>query len=209
MWRGIPWWLECVDGGDAGGGGTVTTTTTANPQTTTNQPAAPAEPSLTQADVDRIVQERLKRDRRERAPEIADLQAKAAELDEIKASQQSAEERTAAELAEARASAAAAQATVELYRAASAHGITGDDVDLLSDATPVDDRASRLGALLAAERELAALRQQQTQQPVPPPAGRPVPSMRPGSVPVETTEKPSAVDAARAAAIRRGRATPQ
>lgn len=170
-------------------------------------PFKKGEASFTQADVDKAVRERLAREKAKYA-DHEDLKAKAAELDQIKAAQKTAEERAAEALAQAQRAAAESAAEVLRYRAAAENGITSpDDIDLIGvgERDAVEARAKRVGALLAAERELAALKAQQAQRV--PETGRPRPVLRPGATPVEEATRAGSVDAAREAALRRGRAT--
>ena len=185
------------DGGGGGDGGQQT-------------PPQPPAPTFTQEDVNKAVQERLARERAKYADHDA-LKAKAAELDQIKAAQKTAEERAAEELAQARKAAADAAAEAARFRAAATHSVAGDDIDLIGvgDQETVMARAERVGQLLAAERELEALKAAQQQGTVPA-TGRPRPVLRPGATPVEEAGRVASDDAAREAALRRGRiATPQ
>lgn len=198
----LPYVLAFVDdpSGDAGGSGE-------NEQGDGAGPFKKAEASFTQADVDKAVRERLAREKAKYA-DHEDLKAKAAELDQIKAAQKTAEERAAEALAQAQRAAAAAAAEVLRYRAAAENGITSpDDIDLIGSGEQdvVEARAKRVGALLAAERELAAIKEQQAQRV--PETGRPRPVLRPGATPVDESARAGSVDAAREAALRRGRAT--
>lgn len=195
LWHALMF-IDDPAAGDGGGG----------QQTPPQPPAA----TFTQEDVNKAVQERLARERAKYADHDA-LKAKAAELDQIKAVQKTAEERAAEELAQARKAAADAAAEAARFRAAATHSVAGDDIDLIGvgDQETVMARAERVGQLLAAERELEALKAAR-QQGTLPATGRPRPALRPGATPVEEAGRVASDDAAREAALRRGRiATPQ
>lgn len=154
--------------------------------------------SVSQADVDRIVRERVNRERAKFA-DYADLQKAAARLKEIETADLTAQEKAATAVAEAKAEAEAARADVARYRVAAAHGISTDtDIELVGAGTEeqVEERAKRIGALLAAERELAELKASGKTSP---PLGRPaVREWAPGATPVEVKSGPSAKDRAAA-----------
>lgn len=163
--------------------------------------------TFTQDDLDKAVRDRLNREKAKFA-DYDDLKAKADQLDQLTAAQKTAEQRAADDLAKAQNAAADALAEAVRYKAAGKAGIDpeSDDFALIGsgDEETVMTRAARLGALLASERELAQLKEQQGSKHVPD-SGRPRPVLRPGATPVDATGRPGSIDAAREAALRRGR----
>lgn len=154
----------------------------------TEPPATP--PAHTQADIDRIVSERLAREKAKYA-DYGDLQAKAARLAELEQAQMSEQEKlNAAKVAvererdEARAETARLQAAVR-------HKIGEDYIGLLGSGTAdeIEARAARIGELVTAKSELeqarAELEALKTGKPVPP-GGRPVEALKPGATPSDT-----------------------
>ena len=162
------------------------------------------EKKFSQADVNKAINERIARERSKFAG-FEDLKAKAARLDELEEAQKTEQQKQADALAVAQKAAAAAAAETVRYKAAAAHGIGPDDFNLIGsgDEADVMARAERVGQLIAAERELAELKE--SRNPPPPPTSRPRPGLRPGAAPVEDTGRPASADAAREAALRRGR----
>ena len=163
--------------------------------------------TFTQDDLDKAVRDRLNREKAKFA-DYDDLKAKADQLDQLTAAQKTAEQRAADDLAKAQKAAADALAEAVRYKAAGKAGIDpeSDDFALIGsgDEETIMTRAARLGALLASERELARLKEQQDRALVPE-TGRPRPVLRPGATPVEDTGRPGSIDAAYEAALRRGR----
>ena len=163
--------------------------------------------TFTQDDLDRAVRDRLNREKA-KFSDYDDLKAKADQLDQLTAAQKTAEQRAADELTKAQKAAADALAEAVRYKAAGKAGIDpeSDDFALIGsgDEETVMTRAARLGALLASERELAQLKEQQGRTQLPD-SGRPRPVLRPGATPVDATGRPGSIDAAREAALRRGR----
>ena len=163
--------------------------------------------TFTQDDLDKAVRDRLNREKA-KFSDYDDLKAKADQLDQLTAAQKTAEQRAADDLAKAQKAAADALAEAVRYKAAGKAGIDpeSDDFALIGsgDEETVMTRAARLGALLASERELAQLKEQQGSKHVPD-SGRPRPVLRPGATPVDATGRPGSIDAAREAALRRGR----
>ena len=195
-------WLRFVEAGDVVGGG--------GEQPQPSNVEAPSEPkpesgkAFTQADLDRVVADRLARERAKHG-DIDKLKADSKRLADIEAASKSESQRAADELAAAKAAAAESAAAVVRYKAAAAHGITGDDLDLVGagDEGVVMARAERLGVLLAAERELAALKDKAKDKPAV--SNRPVPgAWHPGATPVDVKGGPSAKDRAAAAAQQLG-----
>ena len=102
-----------------------------------------AEPEkvFTQAEVDRIVSERLRRE------DVKGLKAKAAEYDRLADAQKTAEQRAAEALAQAESKARDAEALAIRYQVAAQYGITKDDADLFllgSDIDTIKAQAERL-----------------------------------------------------------------
>lgn len=174
-------------GESAGGGGPTPT-----------EPAA----TLTQEDVQRVLAERLKRERAKYA-DYDELKKAAAKLRAIEDADKTAQQKAAEEVAAAKAEAEAAKADVIRFRVAAEHGVTGADIDLIGVGSEDDvaGRAKRVGVLLAAERELAELKKAQAdagkQAPQQRPAAR---EWQPGATPVSVNGGPSARDRALAQA---------
>lgn len=130
------------DGGTGGGGG---------PQE--GQPEA----KFTQADIDRIVRERVAR---AKPADYDDLKAKAGQFDQLTAKQKTTEQQTAdriAELERQLADSASAQARVAL---AAEHGVDKDHAQLIGQGT-ADEMAANaalVGALLKDRAELAKVK---------------------------------------------------
>ena len=195
-----PWLMFADDPSNEGGGGSDT-----GEQQQDN--GGKPERTFTQDDLDKAVRDRLNREKAKFA-DYGDLKAKADQLDQLTAAQKTAEQRAADDLAKAQKAAADALAEAVRYKAAGKAGIDpeSDDFALIGsgDEETVMTRAARLGALLASERELAQLKEQQGRTQLPD-SGRPRPVLRPGATPVDATGRPGSIDAAREAALRRGR----
>ena len=191
-----PWLMFVDDPSNEGGGGSDTGE---QQQDDGGKP----ERTFTQDDLDKAVRDRLNREKAKFA-DYGDLKAKADQLDQLTAAQKTAEQRAADDLAKAQNAAADALAEAVRYKAAGKAGIDpeSDDFALIGsgDEETVMTRAARLGALLASERELAQLKDKHV-----PDSGRPRPVLRPGATPVDATGRPGSIDAAREAALRRGR----
>lgn len=199
-----PWLMFVDDPSNEGGGGG--SDTGEQQQDNGGKP----ERTFTQDDLDKAVSDRVNREKAKLAKfaDYDDLKAKAEQFDELTAAQKTAEQRAADDLAKAQKAAADALADAVRYKAAGKAGIDpeSDDFALIGsgDEETVMARAARLGALLASERELAQLKEQQGRTQVPD-SGRPRPVLRPGATPVDATGRPGSIDAAREAALRRGR----
>lgn len=195
-----PWLMFVDDPSNDGGGGSDTGE---QQQDDGGKP----ERTFTQDDLDKAVRDRLNREKAKFA-DYGDLKAKADQLDQLTAAQKTAEQRAADDLAKAQKAAADALAEAVRYKAAGKAGIDpeSDDFALIGsgDEETVMTRAARLGVLLASERELAQLKEQQGRTQLPD-SGRPRPVLRPGATPVDATGRPGSIDAAREAALRRGR----
>lgn len=202
-----PWLMFIDDPSNEGGssGGDNTGEQRQHGETGGEEPAR----TFTQDDLDKAVRDRLNREKAKYA-DYGDLKAKADQLDQLTAAQKTAEQRAADDLAKAQKAAADALAEAVRYKAAGKAGIDpeSDDFALIGsgDEETVMTRAARLGALLTSERELARLKEQQSQsRSSVPETGRPRPVLRPGATPVETTGRPGSIDEAYEAALRRGR----
>lgn len=187
-----PWLLYVVDDAEGGGGGGEPTPT-----------PEPQPGGLTQADVDKAVKAAVAAAARAGKAEQDELRAKAARLDKIEADQETEAQRAAKELETARKAAAGAAAEAVRYKAAAKAGVDpeSDDFALIGsgDDETVMARATRIGELLAASRELETLKSRQAA-----PTTKPRPVLRPGAAPANETVRVASVDAAREAAIRRG-----
>lgn len=164
-------------------------------------------PRFTQADVDRIIGERLARNDRDNEQELDELRKAKARLDELEDAQKTEEQRQR-DAAQAAANALRqAQSEATRYRAAATHGIAGDYIDLLGgdDEKTVNANAERLGELIKAKAELDALKAADDARPVD--TGRPRPNLRPGATPADHARSVSSADSAAEAAARRGRIT--
>lgn len=198
-----PWLMFVDDPSNEGGGGS---NTGEQQQDNGGKP----ERTFTQDDLDKAVSDRVNREKAKLAKfaDYDDLKAKAEQFDELTAAQKTAEQRAADDLAKAQKAAADALAEAVRYKAAGKAGIDpeSDDFALIGsgDEETVMTRAARLGVLLASERELAQLKEQQGRTQLPD-SGRPRPVLRPGATPVDATGRPGSIDAAREAALRRGR----
>ena len=194
-----PWLMFTVDPSNEGGGGD----TGEQQQDDGGKP----ERTFTQDDLDKAVRDRLNREKAKYA-DYGDLKAKADQYDELTAAQKTAEQRAAEDLDKAQKAAADALAEAVRYKAAGKAGIDPESGDFAligsGDEETVMARAARLGALLASERELSQIKEHQERVSVPD-SGRPRPVLRPGATPVEDTGRPGSIDAAREAALRRGR----
>ena len=199
-----PWLMFVDDPSNEGGGGG--SDTGEQQQDNGGKP----ERTFTQDDLDKAVSDRVNREKAKLAKfaDYDDLKAKAEQFDELTAAQKTAEQRAADDLAKAQKAAADALAEAVRYKAAGKAGIDpeSDDFALIGsgDEETVMTRAARLGVLLASERELAQLKEQQGRTQLPD-SGRPRPVLRPGATPVDATGRPGSIDAAREAALRRGR----
>lgn len=164
-------------------------------------------PQFTQADVDRIIGERLSRKDRDNEQELEELRKAKARLDELEDAQKTDEQRQRDAAQAAAEALRKAQAEATRYRAAATHGIAGDYIDLLGggDEKTVNANAERLGELIKAKAELDALKAADDARPVD--TGRPRPHLRPGATPAEHAGRASSADAAAEAAARRGRIT--
>ena len=142
--------------------------------------------TFTQEDVDRVVSDRLTRERGKYA-DYDDLKVKAAEYDKAQDAAKSAEQRAAEQAQKAADDARIAGERADRAELGVEHGIGKDFLDLLGGGTREDmsARAQRLGPLLAAQREneqikaeLAALRDGKT-----PPSQRPTVNLQSGASP--------------------------
>lgn len=135
-------------------------------------------PPATQAELNKIIADRVSRERAKYA-DYADLQSKAAKFDDLEKANKSEAERLAEEANTARSEAEAARAELLRYRVAASHGITdADDIDLFL--TGKDEET------LTKQAERLAARSEDSARPRPP---RPDPNQgRPGSGPASTAD---------------------
>ncbi len=126
--------------------GTTTTTTD-----TTNQGGGNAwTPPASQEDFDRIISERLGRERSKFA-DYADLKSKAQQFDQLTESQKTESQKQADALKATETRAAAAEAELARAKAALKYKLEDEDLELLGSGTPeeIDARAKRLSERLA------------------------------------------------------------
>lgn len=205
--------ISTVADGDNGGG--EHGQDQAGPETTTADGTKPeTDPTFTQADLARVIKDRLTRERKatvEKYGDLDELKKAASRLQEIEDANKTEHQRAADELAALKAAAAQSKAEAVRYRVAATNGVAGDDMDLLGvgDEDVLTARAKRIGVLVAAERELEELKKASEEAgkraPV---SGRPVAPGWPGATPVQDG-RPSARDAGLAAARARGHAQVQ
>lgn len=164
------------------------------------QPTPPAEakpeppaPTFTQADIDRIVKDRLSREG------LAGLKAKAAEHDKMMEAQKSAEQRAAEALAKAQADVAEAKADALRARLALTHGVSDEHLDLLGtgDEETLTARATRIGDLLkaASERDQLKAELEAVKAGKPAPSVVPVANLKPGASPANEVSEDDAFPA--------------
>lgn len=115
---------------------------------TTTPPTGEEGKTLTQADIDRIVEDRLKRERAKFA-DYSDLKAKAEKLEELEASQQSEVEKLANRIAEAEKARDVAVSEALRLRVTSAKGLTPEQAEFLTGSTQEEIEA-QADKLLAA-----------------------------------------------------------
>ena len=134
-----------------------TTTTTSDETTNEGTESAAAgeaqkSEAFTQADVDRIVNERLKRERTKFA-DYDEVKTKASKLDELEESQKTELQKATDAVTQAKADATAARAELAIAQAAVKHGLSQDDLELLGShgtAEEIDARAEKLAGRLKA-----------------------------------------------------------
>jgi hypothetical protein len=131
---------------------------------------------FTQADIDRIVTERVRKEQA-KFTDYGDLKKKAAEFDKAAEAQKSEAQKLADKLAEAEKSVAARDTALSRMIAATTHGIPVDLIDMLGVGSPeeIDARAK-----LLAEKLAPAVPGTPQPNAIP---GRPVESLRPGAAP--------------------------
>lgn len=124
---------------------TTTETQTPNDSATDGRNESGGERTFTQAEVDRIVADRLKRE------DVKGLKAKAAQLDQITEQQKTAEEKAAEKLRTAERTAAEAEARAIRYQVAADNKISKADADLFL--TGVDEDTITAQAKRLLERD--------------------------------------------------------
>lgn len=107
-------------------------------------------PPASQEDLDRIISERLTRDRAKYA-DYSDLKSKAAQFDQLTESQKTEAQKQADALKATETRASAAEAELAKAKAALKYKLEDDDLELLGTGTPeeIDARAKRLSERLA------------------------------------------------------------
>jgi sRNA-binding protein len=106
-------------------------------------------PITTQEDLDRVITGRLERERKKYA-DYDDLKAAKAELDKIRESQKTDAEKQAEALKAQQTALAAAKSEAALARAALKHGLSEEDLELITGGTPdeIEAKAAKLAARL-------------------------------------------------------------
>lgn len=145
--------------------------------------------TFTQEELDRVVSDRLSRERGKFA-DYNDLKAKAAEYDKAQDAAKTAEQRAAEQAQKAADDARIAGERADRAELGVEHGIGKDFLDLLGGGSREDmsARAERLAPLLAARRENEQLRAEVEALRVGKPAPatvRPVAALQPGAAPVQ------------------------
>lgn len=150
-------------------------------QPETPQPTA----AFSQADVDRIVKERLAR----AVPaDYADIKAKAEEFEKFQEAQKTEAQKQADAAAATARERDAARAEALAYKVAATHGVTPDNFDLLGTGSEADitARAERIGLLLKSQSEVEQLKAEiealRTGKPAPI-LNRPIADLKPGASP--------------------------
>lgn len=161
----------------------ATEVTTEPAPTATDAPPA-TDKSFTQAELDRIVAERLQRER-SKVSDYDDLKAKAAEFDKLTEEQKSEQQKILDRQAAIERERDEAKADGLRYKAAAKHGIGEDYFDLLGsgDEEAIVGRAERVGTLIRENAEMKAeLEALRAGKPAPA-SGRPTEALKPGATP--------------------------
>ena len=199
-------WIATVTSDDNGGSGA------AAGENTARQPAQQSadEPKFTQAELDEKLQTRLRRER-EKYADFEKFKADSERLRQVEEAEKTEAQKAADAVAAAQKAEADARAEAVRYKAAAAHGIGPDDIDLIGSGSEdeVMARAERLGRLIADSRELAASKTN-SDAGKPNTSQTPVPkAWHPGATPVDVSVGPSAKDRGLAAAQRAGWTKPK
>ena len=199
-------WIATVTSDDNGGSGA------AAGENTARQPAQQSadEPKFTQAELDEKLQTRLRRER-EKYADFEKFKADSERLRKFEEAEKTEAQKAADAVAAAQKAAVDALAEAVRYKAAAAHGIGPDDIDLIGSGSEdeVMARAERLGRLIADSRELAASKTSETGKPT---GASQTPAQKewhPGATPVDVSVGPSAKDRGLAAAQRAGWTKPK
>ena len=199
-------WIATVDSDDNGGSGA------AAGENTARQPAQQSadEPKFTQAELDEKLQTRLRRER-EKYADFEKFKADSEQLRQVKEAEKTEAQKAADAVAAAQKAEADARAEAVRYKAAAAHGIGPDDIDLIGSGSEdeVMARAERLGRLIADSRELAASKTSETGKPTGASQTPAQKAWHPGATPVDVSVGPSAKDRGLAAAQRAGWTKPK
>lgn len=129
---------------------TTTAADGATTETTTESGGNAWTPPASQEDLDRIITERLSRERSKFA-DYSDLKSKAAQFDQLTESQKTEAQKQADALKATETRASAAEAELAKAKAALKYKLEDDDLELLGTGTPeeIDARAKRLSERLA------------------------------------------------------------
>ena len=199
-------WIATVDSDDNGGSGA------AAGENTARQPAQQSadEPKFTQAELDEKLQTRLRRER-EKYADFEKFKADSERLRKFEEAEKTEAQKAADAVAAAQKAEADARAEAVRYKAAAAHGIGPDDIDLIGSGSEdeVMARAERLGRLIADSRELAASKTSETGKPTGASQTPAQKAWHPGATPVDVSVGPSAKDRGLAAAQRAGWTKPK
>lgn len=200
-------WITTADSDDSGGGGA----TNAGESSARQQPQQGGdEPKFTQAELDEKLQTRLRRER-EKYVDFEKFKADSERLRKFEEAEKSEAQKAADAVAAAQKAEADARAEAVRYKAAAAHGIGPDDIDLIGSGSEdeVMARAERLGRLIADSRELAASKTSETGKPTGASQTPAQKAWHPGATPVDVSVGPSAKDRGLAAAQRAGWTKPK
>lgn len=199
-------WIATVTSDDNGGSGAA-----AGENSARQQPVQGAdEPKFTQAELDEKLQTRLRRER-EKYADFDKFKADSERLRQVEEADKTEAQKAADAVAAAQKAEADARAEAVRYKAAAAHGIGPDDIDLIGSGSEdeVMARAERLGRLIADSRELAASKTSETGKPTGASQTPAQKAWHPGATPVDVSVGPSAKDRGLAAAQRAGWTKPK
>lgn len=149
---------------------------------------APApEKTFSQADLDRMIAERLARQKAQFG-DVDGLKQKAAEFDKLQEERLTEQEKLLARAEAAERARATSESEALRYKAAATHQVSADNFDLLGSGSEeeVTARAQRVGTFEAALRELETVKAElETLRQGKPSTQRPTESLRPGATPVD------------------------
>lgn len=156
------------------------------PQQPSGEAPAP-EKTFSQAELDRMISERLARQKAQFG-DVDGLKQKAAEFDKLQEERMTEQQKLSARAEAAERAQQQAQAEALRYKAAATHQVSADNFDLLGSGNEeeVTARAQRVGAFEAALRELETVKAElEVLKQGRPGNIRPTESLRPGATPVE------------------------